>query len=603
MKNGWLILGLLLTVTAFILSGCRAATPSGETPTMPAGTATPVSEQPGSFATEVEAEAPAEALAARDAALSLVSERYSEQAPPSDLVWTETRITPEGLIGAETYQYSAQDWVLTLSYPLAAPEAMVYQVMLSNEATGFQWEGKVDADGVVTEVAGVPADPLLIARDAALTYLREEHGEVIPAADLTWTRRRTTAEGLLGSESYEYRSGHWVITISYPVVAPEMVVYNVVVSNQNTGLQWEGEIDANGEVTEVRAPISGQPVVGWYGRVLSVPEGAQFDDYLALQPEGTGQVGLTGVDSAVEAEIEALRDSGKYANFWGTLAPDAPDFTGYQLVVTRLRVDEPGATSEPDPIEAWEGTIFSTPENAQYDDYFVLAGDFPVRYGLDSSDPALVSQLQGLRDTDSIVRLWGRLTCGVPDVNAAQIGVIAVAVVSQPTVPSPTSTSVDGWLGTIVALGAGAEYDDYFARDDGARYGIDAADEDLQNRIATLRTVGSRVRIWGTLVLDVSDVEGRQIQLERYELESKSEPVVAWVGTIVQFEPGAQYDDYFEREDGQRYGIETPDPKLTKRLEMLRDEGARVKIWGELVSDVPDVEGRQIRVTEIEVVE
>ncbi len=601
MKNGWRILGLLLTVTAFILSGCRAATPSSETPAMPAGTATPVGGEFGPSATAVEAEAPAEALAARDAALDLVSERYGEQAPPSDLTWTETRITPEGLIGAETYQYAAQDWVLTLSYPLAAPEAVVYQVMLSNQAAGFQWEGKVDAEGVVTEVAGVPADPLLNARDAALTYLREEHGEVTPAADLTWTRKRTTSEGLVGSESYEYRSGHWVITISHPVVAPEMVVYNVVVSNQNTGLQWEGDVDANGDVTEVRAPISGQPVVGWYGRVLSVPEGGEFDDYLALQPEGTGQVGLIGVDSAVEAEIETLRDSGKYANFWGTLTSDAPDFTGYQLVVTRLRVDEPGPASEPDPIEAWEGTISSTPENAQYDDYFVLAGDFPVRYGLDSSDPALVSQLQGLRDTDSIVHLWGRLTCGVPDVNAAQISVIAVAIVSEPTVPSPTS--VDGWLGTIVPLGAGAEFDDYFVRDDGARYGIDSADEDLQNRIATLRTVGSRVRIWGTLKLDVSDVEGRQIQLERYELESGSEPVVAWVGTIVQFEPGAQYDDYFEREDGQRYGIETPDPKLTKRLEMLRDEGARVKIWGELLSDVPDAEGRQIQVTEIEVVE
>ncbi|UCC75325.1 MAG: hypothetical protein JSW37_07295, partial [Anaerolineales bacterium] len=69
MKNGWLILALLLTVTAFILSGCRAATPSSETPAMPAGTATPVGGEFGPSATAVEAEAPAEALAARDAAL------------------------------------------------------------------------------------------------------------------------------------------------------------------------------------------------------------------------------------------------------------------------------------------------------------------------------------------------------------------------------------------------------------------------------------------------------------------------------------------------------------------------------------------------------
>jgi hypothetical protein len=125
----------------------------------------------------------------------------------------------------------------------------------------------------------------------------------------------------------------------------------------------------------------------------------------------------------------------------------------------------------------------------------------------------------------------------------------------------------------------------------------------MQKRIQALRTVGARVRVWGQLLTEVLDVEGRQIQLERYELESGSETVDGWVGTIMKLEPGAQHDDYFERDDGQRYGIETPDAKLAVRLEALREAGARVQVWGELLSQVPDVESRQIRVTEIEELE
>jgi hypothetical protein len=111
------------------------------------------------------------------------------------------------------------------------------------------------------------------------------------------------------------------------------------------------------------------------------------------------------------------------------------------------------------------------------------------------------------------------------------------------------------------------------------------------------------VRIWGELLTGVLDVEGRQIQLERFEIEPRSQAVDGWVGTIVAFEPGAQHDDYFERDDGERYGIETADAKLAKRLETLRMDGSRVRVWGELLTGVLDVESRQIVVVEIEVAE
>jgi hypothetical protein len=602
-----MLVGLFLIVSMAILSACESL-PMRPTEVPPAVPQTPtqVAEEPTTVAPESDTGAPETALSARDQALAFVRDAYGNAAPVVDLEWVERRMTPEGMVGAETYQYSAEDWVLTISYPIVQPELTAYRVVLSNASTAFQWEGEVDAEGSITETGEEvpePADPVMAARDAALAYLSEEHGPGTPTTDMTWTRARTTPDNVVGSETYEYRSGHWLVTVSYPVVPPDKTVYKVLATNQETGFQWEGQVAADGAVTEILAPVTGQPVVGWFGQVVSAPEGAQYDDYLVLAPEDVGEVGLAGVDEDTEAQIVALRDSSKYAHFWGTLTADVPDHGGYQLLVTRLRIDEAGPESEADPVEAWEGIIWATREMAQYDDYFALSGDLPVRFGIESDDPALAAQLEALRDTQTPVRVWGRLTCGVIDVNACQISVIAIAIVGEP--PAEAPAAVDGWAGTIRPLPAGSEYDDYFEREDGQHFGIGSVDEDMHRRIGALRTAGAPVRVWGQLLSDVPDVEGRQILLERYELvqEAQSTLVEGWEGTIVAMDSGAQYDDYFERDNGERYGIETPDAKLARRLEMLRDEGARVQVWGELLSDVPDVENRQILVVEVEVIE
>jgi hypothetical protein len=177
----------------------------------------------------------------------------------------------------------------------------------------------------------------------------------------------------------------------------------------------------------------GQLVVAWYGYVVGLPAGSQFDDYLVLIPEGVGEIGVEGADEAVEAQIVALRDRpepGKYANFWGNLSCDVLDYGGCQLLVTRLRVDGPGPFFLPDPVEGWEGTLVSGPPGPRSggDDYLVLAGDFPIQYGVDSLDPALHSQLESLRDTGTVIRVWGELSAGGMDWNATQIQVTRLEV-------------------------------------------------------------------------------------------------------------------------------------------------------------------------------
>ena len=91
-----------------------------------------------------------------------------------------------------------------------------------------------------------------------------------------------------------------------------------------------------------------------------------------------------------------------------------------------------------------------------------------------------------------------------------------------------------------------------------------------------------------------------------YMLPGTSEEIDDWWGVIKSTPPGAQYDDYFERQDlGQiiYFGIDSMDPAVKSQIEALRDSGRIVHLYGTLVSNVPDYNGSQILVDRIEVEE
>ena len=120
---------------------------------------------------------PSDPVGARDAVLAYLAANYGGEAPAAGLVWTEKHTKPEGLVGGESYEYTAGDWLITVSYPVVAPESVVYTIVVSDATTGFRWEGRVDAQGQVTETSfggqsSRPSDPVG-ARDAVLTYLAE----------------------------------------------------------------------------------------------------------------------------------------------------------------------------------------------------------------------------------------------------------------------------------------------------------------------------------------------------------------------------------------------------------------------------------------------
>jgi len=84
-----------------------------------------------------------------------------------------------------------------------------------------------------------------------------------------------------------------------------------------------------------------------------------------------------------------------------------------------------------------------------------------------------------------------------------------------------------------------------------------------------------------------------------------TEEISDWWGVIKATEPGAQYDDYFERQDlGQTFiyfGIDSMNPEVKSQIEALRDSGKIVHLYGTLFSNIPDYNGSQIQVDRIEV--
>jgi putative hemolysin len=183
--------------------------------------------------------------------------------------------------------------------------------------------------------------------------------------------------------------------------------------------------------------------------------------------------------------------------------------------------------------------------------------------------------------------------------------------------PAGTTEEIADWWGVIKSTAPGTQYDDYFERQDLGQilyFGIDSLDPALKSQIEALRDSGKIVHLYGTLLSNVPDFNSSQIQVDRIQVEEQgagsftppgiTEEIFDWWGVIKSTEPGAQFDDYFERQDFTQiitFGIDSRDPALKSQIEALRNSGKIVHLYGTLLSNVPDYNSSQIMVDRIEV--
>jgi putative hemolysin len=190
--------------------------------------------------------------------------------------------------------------------------------------------------------------------------------------------------------------------------------------------------------------------------------------------------------------------------------------------------DDPGSSQTLETTEEvadWWGVIVSNGAGAQFDDCFERRDQGQViTYGIDSMDPAVQAQIVALRDSGKTVHLYGTLLSKVPDCNSSQIQAerVEVSDAAGGYMPPGTAEEFADWWGVIVSNGAGAQFDDCFERRDLGQvitYGIDSLDPAVQAQIVALRDSGKTVHLWGTLLSNVPDVNGSQVQVERIEVE------------------------------------------------------------------------------------
>lgn len=88
--------------------------------------------------------------------------------------------------------------------------------------------------------------------------------------------------------------------------------------------------------------------------------------------------------------------------------------------------------------------------------------------------------------------------------------------------PPETAEKLAGWWGVIKSTPPGAQFDDYFERRDPGQsinFGIDSMDPAVKSRIKALRDSGKIVHLYGTLLSNVPDYNGSQIQVDRIEVK------------------------------------------------------------------------------------
>lgn len=321
MKTKLSITGYTLVLFALLMVGCGQETdqltevpiatvekiPSASPTEVPTDTPKEIPTStppviPSAIPTEVEGEVSEWVLAARQSTLDTISEQYGEEAPALDLTWIGGLTDPETpTVGWSEYQFSSGDWVITIGHPVVLPELTVYQITVANEATGFQWEGEVDASGGVTEILVPATEQLALCwygrvestpGDAAIDrYLVLLPEEARRAVDLVGADEAVEAEIETLRDSGAFAHFWGTLDCSVPAWGDCQLVVDRLRPEGPDGPFFDPD-----------------PVVGWMGSITSNPAGAQFDDYFEQSARFRMRYGIEGADDDIDAQLTSLRD-------------------------------------------------------------------------------------------------------------------------------------------------------------------------------------------------------------------------------------------------------------------------------------------------------
>jgi putative hemolysin len=179
----------------------------------------------------------------------------------------------------------------------------------------------------------------------------------------------------------------------------------------------------------------------------------------------------------------------------------------------------------------------------------------------------------------------------------------------------PTNEQVVAWYGRVISSGTSvpAESKLLIAPEGTGEVYVTGENGEIESLILSIRDKeppANYANFWGRL--DCPNPEECLLTVTQIRLDGPGEfyepdVVEAWEGTIIttQTEPGSGGDDAFVVsglfEIG--YGIWSEDEAVNQLIAQYKDSGMTVRIWGTLTAGIPDWNGTQINVSQIEVVE
>jgi len=104
-------------------------------------------------------------------------------------------------------------------------------------------------NGTAPENQEAVPEPPESARDTAITYILQAHGELgAPKVPASWAMENLTP-GLLGASNLQYTGDGWTVTVSYPVVLEPTYTVDVDYSGE-VCFQWTGTVSQTWAVAE-----------------------------------------------------------------------------------------------------------------------------------------------------------------------------------------------------------------------------------------------------------------------------------------------------------------------------------------------------------------
>jgi len=177
---------------------------------------------------------------------------------------------------------------------------------------------------------------------------------------------------------------------------------------------------------------------------------------------------------------------------------------------------------------------------------------------------------------------------------------------------TPEVIMVAGWLGSVRTVTEDDTYDDALVLwpEDIGEIGLTGVNPTVEDDIIALRDVeppGKYAHFWGTLTCEGEDVGGCQLVVDRIRVgatQTSGDRVENWEGTIEteEFNGGPSPTFVLSGSFPMLFSIHSNDAELLALIESLQGTGALVRVSGELLTGIPDVNGARIQAEQIELI-